>query len=494
MMYLIKTNKAFNKDFILYSIVLLSLFFIALTTLNAQSKPDAPTIELVQVQATHTTVQWNPVTDATFYYIFVCNETNQCNIGILYDANHNQKTTPYLQTITPLTPNTSYSITITAYANNQWSDYSNWIHIKTKKEDTIPLTQQTNQGQQNQQNNPQTPQQPEQQQSPQQDQQQGGVQQQTPQQQNNPPACRWEGSIIRESSCNGETSVMTLSSTTQTLFCGYEGSSQCQGNCYASSNKYAPGELFFPSYGVNTYTFNCKNNNQLCVPDGRRCIEPQGVCAWRDAGDATKRTCLTKKDLLIEPRTKQVCSSASGSTLCSGTCWGLRDTPVFVQGTLQNSEEKPRGSVQFKYTGTKGTPTGTRIESCSQKRCATNYYDRTKHQWVYEDNCNECRNGRCVFVEPKKVSSFCNISPPNPDYRCTARYGKQDGWSKEGVCKKYETTPYQYRCFKTCYENWSDGSVRSTNKGSTTTTVDKNQYDDSTKQNSCKSQIKNWGQ
>ena len=378
MMYLIKTNKAFNKDFILYSIVLLSLFFIALTTLNAQSKPDAPTIELVQVQATHTTVQWNPVTDATFYYIFVCNETNQCNIGILYDANHNQKTTPYLQTITPLTPNTSYSITITAYANNQWSDYSNWIHIKTKKEDTIPLTQQTNQGQQNQQNNPQTPQQPEQQQSPQQDQQQGGVQQQTPQQQDDPNACRWvvqsRGTPYSECSNNKE---LISEYTPTTYVCG--GADNCQGNCGDSIK----GSI--RQADDRTGSTDCSATNQFCSADitGVRCVSPK--CEWIDKRKTENKVCLTKKNVFIEPQQEQVC----GTPGCQGTCWDI-ENGNFWDSTERRyvsfrNVERPQG-----YTRTLPQRQGTRIDRCK----------------VTE----ECKNGSCVYVAPYVISQQCFYS------------------------------------------------------------------------------------
>ena len=421
MMYLIKTNKAFNKDFILYSIVLLSLFFIALTTLNAQSKPDAPTIELVQVQATHTTVQWNPVTDATFYYIFVCNETNQCNIGILYDANHNQKTTPYLQTITPLTPNTSYSITITAYANNQWSDYSNWIHIKTKKEDTIPLTQQTNQGQQNQQNNPQTPQQPEQQQSPQQDQQQGGVQQQTPQQQNNPPACEWvtKTTIHPNSYRCSDKEHNSFYTVDQVITCG-EGN--CVGSCSRGlDNEFPKGHLFtHPNIPAST---SCIDEGKVCSQDTGKCVS-QTTCDWVDIKTSTdypssfrhKRTCLTKKDVLVEPQQRQQCGVGN----CQGTCWDVEDNEWGQQVVV----ERPRG-----YTRTLSQREGTRIEGCG-----------TNH---------ECKNENCVYVAPYKINGACTISPPNRGQDCHWDHGQD----------RYKCTE-AIQCYKSCYEIWSDGSIR----------------------------------
>ena len=441
MMYLIKTNKAFNKDFILYSIVLLSLFFIALTTLNAQSKPDAPTIELVQVQATHTTVQWNPVTDATFYYIFVCNETNQCNIGILYDANHNQKTTPYLQTITPLTPNTSYSITITAYANNQWSDYSNWIHIKTKKEDTIPLTQQTNQGQQNQQNNPQTPQQPEQQQSPQQDQQQGGVQQQTPQQQDDPNACRWvvqsRGTPYSECSNNKE---LISEYTPTTYVCG--GADNCQGNCGDSIK----GSI--RQADDRTGSTDCSATNQFCSADitGVRCVSPK--CEWIDKRKTENKVCLTKKNVFIEPQQEQVC----GTPGCQGTCWDI-ENGNFWDSTERRyvsfrNVERPQG-----YTRTLPQRQGTRIDRCKvTEECKNGSCVTIPRAW-------RCNNGRnCEWVNAYKLGTSCPISPPNPVYRCaTPRFNQ---WNS-GPCTEYETTPSSYECFKTCHTSWSDGVVTS---------------------------------
>ena len=455
MMYLIKTNKAFNKDFILYSIVLLSLFFIALTTLNAQSKPDAPTIELVQVQATHTTVQWNPVTDATFYYIFVCNETNQCNIGILYDANHNQKTTPYLQTITPLTPNTSYSITITAYANNQWSDYSNWIHIKTKKEDTIPLTQQSNQ-----QGTPQTPQQPQvptnqqdgqpQQVQPtpqptpppppvqqgvpqnnQQDNQQGVQQQNNPQQENVLPMCRWispSGILERfDWSCEGETSVLTLPRFSRVRcdninFYTYKA---CTGTCQdGGGNARNTGYEYRNTGNTQRWVKNCSATNQLCVPDGRRCIDSQGVCAWRDAEDITKRTCLEgdTKRYLQEQKTKQVCRSASGSNLCSGTCWGLNEKQ-------DGAENKPRGSVR--YVIKQPREEHTTIGSCgiSQK----------------------CTNGNCIDVPRTRIAGQCYYGEWYQ--RCAGTYF-------DGHCNNWRNG-----CWRECYDIYNDGTRESASSG-----------------------------
>ncbi|MYE38435.1 MAG: fibronectin type III domain-containing protein [Candidatus Spechtbacteria bacterium SB0662_bin_43] len=329
-------------------ILCVAILFVALLTLstNAQTKPQPPQIELTNIEATTATIQWNSLSGAVQYHIFVCDETDTCNRGIRHNPTSDATQT---RIIDDLMPGKDYSITATVHNGVQWSDYSNWLFIKTKKSVT-PVNP-----------NPPPPINPPPVNPP-----------PTPPPVNPPPppplpTCTWtdRNTTREQTSCSNSQTVSRQTQKQQVC-----GPNNCAGgDCTVHS-------LRWINTGNPTST-QCTNNricsNGSCVAptacttdsdcltshvcNNGICVNSSTACAWRNTGATRQlkaciegtRICASSQTVFAQPQAEQRC----GPSNCMGMCSG----------------DQARDSVKWVDTGDPMTSRCPWSQTCSNGEC-----------------------------------------------------------------------------------------------------------------------------